>query len=190
MNNFPSICIDNFLAEPDSIREFALKLDYLPSEDGSYSGLRSTPIHHVNLNLLTIECKRLLSCFYDLRGTPITWEVTSYFYKLLPGDEESTKIKMPSGNMLDCVVFLNPETKAHGGLSTYEQVDGNFEETAQFPHRYNRLVGVDGSNFTKDLGVDATEDFKLVQVFHIKTVISQYLPLPRMREQVQGSSLV
>jgi len=185
MKNFPTLCIDNFLENPDAVRDFALSLDYTASENGSYAGVRSTAVHHLNLAMLTTVSKRLLSCFYDLRATPVTWEITSYFYKIYPTDD-TTRVANPSGNIVDCVLFLNTNPTKPSGVSTVEPSASGFVETASFTNRYNRLVAYDGEVFTKDNGADCGEEFKLVQVFHIKQLVSQYLPLPRMREQLMG----
>ena len=47
MSLIPTSCVDDFYEDPDSIREYALSLDY-KKEKGNYPGVRTKDLSYIN----------------------------------------------------------------------------------------------------------------------------------------------
>lgn len=77
----PASCIENFYDDPDSIRDFALGLDYyLPNRDQNFAGERTHCLSLIDNNFYKFSIQRFLSCFFNL--TPDTkWKGTTSFHK-------------------------------------------------------------------------------------------------------------
>ena len=78
----PASCIENFYDDPDSIRDFALSLDYYPpNRDENFPGVRTNCLSSIDDNFFQFSTQRFLSCFFDL--TPdTTWKGTTTFHKI------------------------------------------------------------------------------------------------------------
>ena len=50
IHDYPTVIVDNFFKYPLDVREFALSLNYKPSEEGIYSGKRTTSLHITHIN--------------------------------------------------------------------------------------------------------------------------------------------
>ena len=57
MNIIPVTVLDNFLPDPDKIREWALKLNYSTDPQGNWPGLRSDELSSINRPFYDWFCK-------------------------------------------------------------------------------------------------------------------------------------
>jgi hypothetical protein len=126
---FPSICVDNFYDDPDKIREFALSLDYYPSDTGAWPGKRTKLLHEIDENFFKNFCIKVLSLYYDFNLSRVDWEIATSFQLIEPYDpkEDSLKnkgfIHIDKDNIFAGVVYLTPNANSKCGTSLYKVID-------------------------------------------------------------------
>jgi hypothetical protein len=124
MINFPTTIVDNFYKEPDKIREFALKQDFLDSP-GNYPGKRTKFLHELNIHLFTGFCSKLFSFFYP--SNDIKWIVHTSFWKVSTLDPNPLSPKNigwihEDGCLAAGVVYLTPGFNNKLGTTVYKQI--------------------------------------------------------------------
>ena len=88
MINYPVSIVDNFFQDPNSIRQYALELDYRPeSKDSDYPGLRSRRFDQINLDLFKRIGNKIVRLFYFTNSKAILWNwvAEAYFQQVRPG---------------------------------------------------------------------------------------------------------
>jgi hypothetical protein len=61
--DYPTIIVDRFFKYPLDIREFALQFKYVPSDIGTYSGVRTESLHITHINFFRSVCRKILDCY-------------------------------------------------------------------------------------------------------------------------------
>ena len=122
----PASCVDNFWDDPDSIRDYALSLDYKsPDENTYFPGLRTDCLSTVDNNYYESSVKKLLSYFFDMTSD-ISWTGVSHFQKSFAFNEnKSNLVNMGWAHRddehplrtLSAVVYLNKNTYLGSGTS-------------------------------------------------------------------------
>ena len=93
---YPTVVLDNFFANPDTIRDFALQLSYSSDEEGRWPGKRSPMLHTINEDLVFSFAKKIISVYYDT-GMEVFWDgIQMAFQKIKP--YSSNKNSLLSGN--------------------------------------------------------------------------------------------
>jgi hypothetical protein len=59
MIDFPTICVEDFYDNPDSVRQFALSQKYEKSDDGKWPGKRTANLHEINPILFDQFCNKI-----------------------------------------------------------------------------------------------------------------------------------
>jgi len=123
MINFPTVVVDNFYKEPDKIREFALKQDFLDSP-GNYPGKRTKQLYELNTDLFVGFCSKLFSIYYP---PDIKWNVSTSFWKVGTLDFDPLSPKNmgwihEDGCLAAGVVYLTPGFDNKLGTTIYKQV--------------------------------------------------------------------
>ena len=77
---FPSICVDNFFENPDSIVRYAEKLKKHPNKDGRWHGKRSELLWKIDDELNHAMILKIMSCFYDLTYQNVSWEISDLYF--------------------------------------------------------------------------------------------------------------
>ena len=78
----PASCVDNFYEDPDSVRDFALNLDYhSPRKGANFPGERTDCLSLIDKDFYNFSIRRLLSCFFDIDSST-TWKANTYFQKI------------------------------------------------------------------------------------------------------------
>ena len=124
MINFPTVIVDNFYKEPDKVREFALKQQFLDSP-GNYPGKRTKFIHELNRDLFVGFCSKLFSIYYP--QPDIKWLVNTAFWKVSTLDNNPLSPKNmgwihEDGCLAAGVVYLTPGFNNKLGTTIYKQV--------------------------------------------------------------------
>jgi hypothetical protein len=210
MKNFPTIVIDNFYNDPDKIRDFALKQDFL--EPGNYPGKRTKPLHEINKDLFIEFTSKLFSIYYYEN---ITWNVETSFWKVGTLDNDPLSPKNmgwihEDGCLVAGVVYLSPGLNKNLGTTIYKQkneipkhnmsmnkfysngeddrfdegiINNNscYEETTRIHNEYNRLVCFDGKVPHSPSGYYMKDEIRLNQVFFIYEVKSDKQLTPIQR---------
>ena len=130
MKKFPVAVLDNFYENPDLVRQFALSLDYSPSDDGRWPGKRSLPLHEVNQSFFTTFCNKIFRLFYNSDFRDIHYQVTTQFQSISNYSENAAS-ELNSGwihsdnAIFSGVVYLNPNPQKNTGTNIYTKIDEN-----------------------------------------------------------------
>ena len=125
--DFPTICVEDFYDNPDSIRQFALSQKYEKTDDGKWPGKRTAPLHEINPILFDQFCNKLFSIFYDFDTCgKIQWIVRTSFQLIDPLVDDPNNIKNTGWIHLDGtsavfagVIYLTPNANLHSGTSVF-----------------------------------------------------------------------
>ena len=89
---FPAVCVDNFFANPDLIRDYALSLKYYDTPKGMWPGSRSPLLGKINNKLENLIFSKVLSSYFNLQYEKVEWqesEITFTKIKHLHKDKNS-----------------------------------------------------------------------------------------------------
>jgi len=132
MNNpFPITCYNNFYENPDSVREFALSLDYT-NNGGFYPGFRTKCLSSISKEFYQESVFKLLSVFGLFDESNTSLEVHSYFQKTWSFSEDPNSIlnqgwiHVDPKTILAAVIYLDPNPNIDSGTTMYTLTDNNF----------------------------------------------------------------
>lgn len=120
MFKFPVTVTDGFFDDPDSVVEFAKQQEYFPSEDGSWPGKRTKPLHLIKPNFFQLVCEQVISLFYD--ASDITWHCDARF-QLVDNSYSDGWIHRDRGLVLTNIIYLNKNSNLRSGTSIYRKKD-------------------------------------------------------------------
>ena len=127
---FNPTIVDNFFVNPDEIRKFGLGLSKKTSDKGNWPGCRSETLHIIDYHLNNCLILKILSIYFDLRHTQLTWEksyVTFQITKSYDKDNNSLKntgwIHQDNPNQLAGLIYLTPNAEPNSGTSIYKLKD-------------------------------------------------------------------
>jgi len=176
----PSTCIDNFYENPDSVRDFALSLDYYPpNEDEFFPGERTRCLSWIDEKFYHFSVQRFLSYFFDLAPDTI-WKGSCNFQKTYKSNDDKYRRgnfglphrdKEQPNKLIGAVLYLNKNTNPDAGtkiLQLKKNSNDEFDVTIDFKNCYNRMVAYDGYSFHQVSSFCVPEEFRLTQVFFIE----------------------
>ncbi len=127
MNNpFPITCYNNFYENPDSVREFALSLDYT-NNGGFYPGFRTKCLSSIAKEFYQESVFKLLSVFGLFDESNTSLEVHSYFQKTWSFSEDPNSIlnqgwiHVDPKTILAAVIYLDPNPNIDNGTCIYRK---------------------------------------------------------------------
>ena len=120
----PISCIDDFWDDPDSIRDYALNLNFDSSnkEHFIFPGLRTNCLSTIDKDFYNLSIEKLLSCFFD-SSLPVYWKGTSYFQKIYTFNQDKHHamnggwVHVDGETTFAAVVYLNKDTCLDSGTS-------------------------------------------------------------------------
>ena len=115
MNIIPVTVLDNFLPDPDKIREWALKLNYTADSMGNWPGLRSDEVSAINRPFYDWFCKRYFSLFWDIKSEPMQWESNLGFQKTDKSYGQGWSHSDTKQSLLTAIIYLNPNPAPNSG---------------------------------------------------------------------------
>ena len=124
MHIIPLTVLDNFLDDPDKIREWALQQEYLPSKNGNWPGVRSKLIGELNAPFFHLVCRKFFSQFYNLENMQnmeeLYWGVEMNF-QIIPKSYDSGWIHSDErgSSQITGIIYLSPNANLNGGTSIY-----------------------------------------------------------------------
>ena len=130
-HSFPITCYDNFYKDPDTIRKFALTLDYT-NDGGFYPGFRTKCLSSIAENFYEASTFKLLSVFGLFDESSTSWEVHSHFQKTWSFSEDPNSIlnkgwiHADPKTILAAVIYLDPNPNIDSGTSMYTLTDNDF----------------------------------------------------------------
>lgn len=159
---FVSLIIDNFLDDPDSVRELALGLDFVI--EGTFPGKRALKKDKEYENYIQNKIESVLKVKIS------EWSSDSFSFQLcLDGDE--TWIHKDSEWAL--ILYLNPNPVIESGTGLFKEIQKDVHELdIEIGNVYNRMVIYRGTiphrSMLPGFG-DCKENGRLTQVFSFKT---------------------
>ena len=120
----PVSCIDNFYEDPDSVRDFALSLDYYsPNKHENFPGKRTTSLFLIDENFHYFSIEKVVSSFFDSESMPECRAYTQF--QKIPTFNSDRHHPMNRGwahkdddfpnSTLSAVVYLNKNTCPDSG---------------------------------------------------------------------------
>jgi hypothetical protein len=123
MNIIPVTVLDNFLPEPDKIRDWALTLKYNTDPSGKWPGQRSEEVSQVNRPFYDFFCKKYFSLFWDIKHEPINWDANLGFQRITKDYGLGWSHSDTQQSLLTAIVYLNPKPAANSGTSILKLKD-------------------------------------------------------------------
>jgi len=112
----PLIVIDNFLENPDRLREFANKLEYNADEQFMWPGKRTDCLSVLNPAIYKLLCEKVLSLIYDFDSQYPSYKADVKFYKT----DNSIKggwVHTDYPRAFTFMLYLSPEAELEEGTS-------------------------------------------------------------------------
>lgn len=156
--NFPLIIVDNFLENPDKVREIALSLEFKPN-NGNYPGKRTEKLHIAYPELFIYLTDKLISVLFN-QNDYITLDSIVQF-QLIDKFSNNSDDPLNKGWIhqdLDCnlvgILYLSKNIDLNCGTNFYNLKDGIIIEDSEYDeqnhHKKNLYVD---ENVTEDYGV-------------------------------------
>ena len=138
-----TIIQDNFFDNPDTIRNFALSLDYSPRKPNQFfEGVRSKPLHLLDKNLYNDICSKIIKIYYDYKN--YEFEASVFFHKTREQDKKDTQWtndKIHKDKAITAgIIYLTPNAPVNCGTQTYTKVKNQFVPDIIMGNKYNRLI--------------------------------------------------
>ena len=172
---FPTTVVDNFLEDPDKIRNLALNMEYINS-NGRYPGKRTRPLHQINKELHDYLSNKFFSVFYDFLH-PVNWNIELLFQLIDSFDVSESSdfnkgwIHVDVDKVIGGVVYLTPDANLESGTSIYlpkpslseEQLNQIYTDPQEIrfelyrdgikPKEYNEHLNKFNNNFIETVNV-------------------------------------
>jgi len=119
---FPTICVDNFFNDPETVRNFALSLDYQKSSTGKWPGSRTKSLDQISHDYFQSFCEKIFLLNYDLkRYDNLQWSVETYFQLIQPLEygKINTGWIHKDHNLFAGIVYLSPNIDVNCGTSIF-----------------------------------------------------------------------
>ena len=127
MQIYPVTVVDNFLAEPDAVRKYALSLTY-SNEHYNYPGVRTPAIADLDMTLFSTLGESIVSLFTSHFPN---YNMDCFFQKITPDfDKDKWEITnrgwihRDSKHLFGGVIYLNPDPDPDAGTSIYKSTTG------------------------------------------------------------------
>jgi hypothetical protein len=116
----PTTIVDNFLEDPDSIREYALKQEYTADPEGNWPGTRSPLLSEINPSLANHVTRRIMALFWDVKNTEVFWESYGGF-QLVKQEFQQGWVHQDNGDLIIAIIYLTPNADPATGTSLYRR---------------------------------------------------------------------
>lgn len=127
---FPVTCVDNFFNDPDSIRQFALSLDYHKVSDGRWPGLRTDNLSLIAPSFYHTFCQKLFSLTYNVKKEPLQADLILQFALI---DPKELTINQGWVHQDGCryagIVYLNPNISTDSGTSIFKKINYVYDDS-------------------------------------------------------------
>ena len=127
---YPTVVLDNFFNNPDTIRDYALSLSYAPDEEGRWPGQRTPMLHTIDESLVYAFAKKILSVYYDT-GSHVYWDgIQMAFHKIKPYSTNKNSllnqgwIHTDGRRSFAGVVYLTPNAPLYTGTKIFMLKNG------------------------------------------------------------------
>lgn len=134
-----TLIIDNFLPDPNSVRQFGLSLSYRRrNKDEYWEGQRSEKVNLHNKNLEDNICRNIIKNYFSINE--FNYNADLYFHKTMKNDLNdpqwiNDKIHTDKG-IIAALIYLTPDAPINSGTQTYK----NQKPDIVMGNCFNRLV--------------------------------------------------
>ena len=123
MIHFPTTVIDDFYDRPDDVVKMAQsdKIEWRPHESGNWPGVRSQPIHTLDMEFWSWTIKKYLNCFWpneELTRMNIQFNATSFFQRI-PSKYTQGWIHSDYPDIHTMIHYLTPDADPKSGTALY-----------------------------------------------------------------------
>ena len=130
---YPNLIVDNFFEDPDSIVDLSTNIQYSPSDNGRWPGLRSNYLHRIYPRLFDFICTKITHLFYD---TCKSWTYEITFQKVNPFsknqyDKKNCGWVHKDRTNFGGVIFLTREPDDDTGVTIYKSKNGGYAITQE-----------------------------------------------------------
>ena len=130
---YPISVVDNFLDNPNIIKEWGLTLDYQPHPEGVYPGKRTKNLREINDKFCWEFSQKILSLFYS-SPPPQNYNLQLYFDITEKNKYEEGWIHRDPAD-ISFILYLNQDTKINCGTTLYNLKSNHIS----FPDQTNYL---------------------------------------------------
>jgi len=134
-----TLIMDNFLSNPDNVREFGLSLSYRRIDiNENWEGQRSEQVSVYDKTLADNICRGIISNYFNM--THFRYSADLFFHKTMKSDLNdkqwiNDKIHTDKG-MIASLIYLTPNAPINSGTQTYKDEQPDIV----MGNRYNRMV--------------------------------------------------
>lgn len=118
MINFPLTVIDNFLENPDKVRNFALHQEFFKDDENKYPGMRTKPISEIDPFFCNEIIKKVFSVYFNFNSEKLTWNVDARFQ--LTDSSYGEGWVHQDLNKTTGLIYLSPNANLKSGTSIYK----------------------------------------------------------------------
>jgi hypothetical protein len=164
---YPTVIVDSFFKEPDSIVEYSKKLKWFkPKEKDNWPGHRTEALHLINRDLFNFIMDKIISIYYNFKVQEVNYEdVVIKFHKTNKLDIKKWKkkhfrIHKDKEEELAGVIYLNKDIVCEEtGTSIYDE---KLKKTIKVSNTYNTLLLYDARRFHGVTSFSSLETLRLV----------------------------
>ena len=125
MNLYPITVVENFYANPNAIRKFALAQKYtfcheIANIEYVYPGCRTKDLSILDKKLYDKICEKLVSIFHIHQHDYMKWEITTSFQSV-SNEYKQGVIHRDHSTIFAAVLYLTPEAPLDSGTSLYKK---------------------------------------------------------------------
>jgi hypothetical protein len=127
IKRYNTVCVDNFLSEPNLFRKFGLSLSKVKDDNGQWPGYRSQPLFEIDKDLHNLICLKVLSCYYDLRHVDIFWDEATLMFQSISSFSNKKDSLLNQGwihkdhnQQLAAILYLTPDADLDSGTSLFD----------------------------------------------------------------------
>jgi hypothetical protein len=163
MHIIPVSVIDNFLSNPNSIRNWALRQEFFPDPNGQWPGQRTKLLSEINPELANLISCKYFNLFFNLYDNH-RW-IMDLQFQIVTGDVGQGWIHQDSHARLTGIIYLTPNAILESGTSIYQQKDdSSFPNVAKLNNtKVQHYLG----NITND---EANADRILLKEYYNETI--------------------
>lgn len=159
---WPSLCVDNFLNEPEKIVEFSKTLKYNNDTRGWWPGLRSQPLHLADYEIYNKLCTKILSLYYPENYFSLAYRCDATFQKV------PSTIKYDGWVHTDCmaeftaIVYLSNHKNCGTSIYKSKKLGANIINE-KIKHSYFKGEKIDDKILKKSKQENNSQFYKTIQ---------------------------
>ena len=181
MHAHPYTIVDNFFSDPDSIREYALGLEYISSPDGRWPGKRSKLLHELDHRFFVQLMEKISYLFADRSPKDYIDYTCGATFQKISSDYGKGWVHADDPTFLTSIIYLSPSGNIDTGTSFFKlkngilpdwgneevkrrgNLDPSFRQTDEYRNaleynnnQFNETVRV-GGNYNRLIAFDSPE---------------------------------